>query len=216
VFSFHYNTNLPIPFFQVMQALKIRHGENVHKFILISFLILLQGCVGVSLLLKHKGIHLDSPNNVYEPKPEFESLAYGYSSSSVKDPGNPVQYNDGENDIHIEANCHNERAVSFSPSVIFPFPPIIPLFGNGEGIADQELVLHQPGCAEDLLFVKEIFLGEKKLEPYKIRECKSHFALMCSEVGTNGKVILEGQGKTISIDIEYKKTFNILWGWWSA
>jgi hypothetical protein len=187
---------------------------NMKIILILAISISLQACVGASFITSHEGLRLNSPNNSYVKPPEFESIADGYSSSNVGDPGNPVHLDSG--DIEIVSNCYKERVVSFFPAIIIPLPPLIPAFGSGRGTLDTNIELTMSGDNKSGYSIESIFSNGEYAKAIKSGNNIYKFYLNCREVSDEGKIILKSKGNSIDINLEYIKTYNFMWGWLSA
>lgn len=180
----------------------------------IGLCCLLPACVGGSFLTSHEGIQINSKANLHVQKSEFESIANGYSSSSIKDPGNPVVLENGN--IEIRANCYRERLVSFSPSIIIPFLPFIPAFGSGKGSVNSKIELTLIAKNGSTAKIESIKSNNTIHTPIEEKNGVYTFRLMCTEVTDNAIVNLNGGETLHEVHIKYIRTYNFGWGWISA
>jgi hypothetical protein len=182
--------------------------------IFIALCCLLQSCVGGSFLTSHEGIQINSKANLYVQKSEFKSIANGYSSSSIKDPGNPVVLENGN--IEIRANCYRERLVSFSPSIIIPLPPFIPAFGSGKGSVNSKIELTLIAKNGSNAKIESIKSNNAIHVPVEEKNGIYTFGVMCTDVSDDAIVNLKGGETLHEVHIKYIKTYNFGWGWLSA
>lgn len=180
------------------------------KYILLLSL-LLQGCIGVSFISSHEGVKLNNPENTYTRPPHYQSLSFGYFSADDSDPGLPIALEGGR--LLLSSNCLNERMVSIFPSFIIPFPPLIPLFGNGEGSLTDSVVITLDGEMANKYIIQSINSSDTELMPEKIEKNSYFFGVTCRELSGYDDLILSDQSKEITINIKFKKTYNFGWFW---
>ena len=193
-----------------------KYRKALFSLVFSAGIICLQGCVGATAMTSHEGIQLSSKYNEYVKEPEFENIGQGYSTANKNDPGYPVHYRNGGIEVEIQASCINNMIVSVIPSVIVPLPPIIPLFVGSNDVANENLVLNQYGCLSSNFAVESIEYGGTTYKPTKVAYCRYDFPIKCSELTGGGIILLKGESREISIDIVYKKTYNLIWGWLGA
>jgi len=193
-----------------------KYRKPLFSLILSAGIICLQGCIGATAMTSHEGIQLSSQYNEYVKEPEFENIGQGYSTANKNDPGYPMHYRNGDIEVEIQANCINNMIVSVIPSLIVPLPPIIPLFVGSNDVANENLALNQYGCLSNDTTIESIEYGGKTYKPEKVKYCRYDFSLKCSELTEGGVINLKSESREISIDIIYKKTYNLIWGWLGA
>lgn len=186
----------------------------MRKFLLCLGCIFLQSCIGGSLLVSHEGIQLSSKYNSYVRPPDFESFLNGYSTANLKDPGNPLHLENGG--IEVKSNCYKERLVSFSPSVIIPFPPLFPAFGSGEGTVNNNIEITVIAKNDTAASVESISTNNKIYAPIEIKNNIYFFDIPCKKIDSDGVVHLKGSKNSYKIKIKFIKTYNFGWMWLSA
>ena len=164
----------------------------------------------------NEGLHLDADANTFKVPREYNSILEGYSSADKNDPGQPIELQSNDERFLIQANCLREKAYSFSPAVIIPLPPIIPLFGLGSGSVEENVNITVSMCTENAYIIESIIIGATVHRPISTDNCSYKFKLMCNEI-PDGTVIIASDGdKEVEIKVRYIKTLTFGWGWLGA
>jgi|GEM_PF-3653636 len=183
----------------------------------------LPGCVGLSALGAKEGVYLSANENIQVAKRKVASSSYidsfGGNIAITKDRLKDrlhIDIKDNGDLFTVRTNCYEESIYSFSPSVVIPFPPIIPLFGMGGGIKRLEITID--AFPKDSYQVKSLNIGGSTHTPINIENYSYKFDLLCKKIPSGSSITIineSGEGE-VEINIDYLKSLLFGWGWLGA